>query len=81
MFFNQVAVGEGDLDSCHPYEVWGLAWTAPEWYGLPYRYDFCKGQFVQIPLPSNPEALSQISRSRPVEAMSGRLTQMLTSGT
>jgi hypothetical protein len=56
MFFSQVAVGEGDLDSCHPYEVWGLAWTAAEWYGLPYRYNFCQGQFVQIPLPSNAAA-------------------------
>ncbi|MGB2602335.1 MAG: tectonin domain-containing protein [Candidatus Sulfotelmatobacter sp.] len=51
-YFSQVAVGEGDLDRCHPYEVWGLAWSNSTWYGLPYRYNYCTGQFVQIPLPS-----------------------------
>jgi hypothetical protein len=53
-YFNQIAVGAGDEDplGCHPYEVWGLASAAPAWYGLPYRYNYCTGQFVQIPLPS-----------------------------
>jgi hypothetical protein len=40
------------LDRCHPYEVWGLAWTNSTWYGNPYRYNYCTGQFVKIPLPS-----------------------------
>ncbi len=51
-FFNQIAVGEGDSDSCHPYEVWGLASSVPASSGLPYRYNYCEGQFDQIPLPS-----------------------------
>jgi hypothetical protein len=51
-YFSQIAVGEGDLDSCHPYEVWALASSVPASSGLPYRFNYCKNQFVQIPLPS-----------------------------
>jgi Tectonin domain len=58
-FFSQIAVGEGDEDSsvggsdgCHPFEVWGLAASAPSNAGLPYRYNYCEGQFDEIPLPS-----------------------------
>jgi hypothetical protein len=51
-YFNHIAVGEGDLDACHVYEVWGLASSVPASAGLPYRYNFCQGQFVLIPLPS-----------------------------
>jgi hypothetical protein len=51
-YFNHVAVGEGDLDSCHPYEVWGLASSVLASSGLPYRYNFCQSRFDKIPLPS-----------------------------
>jgi hypothetical protein len=52
-YFNHIAVGEGDLDSCHPYEVWGLASSVLASSGLPYRYNFCQGgKFEKIPLPS-----------------------------
>jgi hypothetical protein len=62
-YFNQIAVGEGDLDSCHPYEVWALASSVPAYTGLPYRYNFCQdgGQFVRIPLPSGVTAFTQIA--------------------
>jgi hypothetical protein len=58
IFFNEVAVGEGDEDAsaggsdgCHPYEIWALASTFPASPGLPYRYNYCEGSFDQIPLP------------------------------
>jgi tectonin-like protein len=57
-YFNQIAVGDGDEDAlaggsdgCHPYEVWGLASSVPAYSGLPYRYNYCAGEFDQIPLP------------------------------
>jgi hypothetical protein len=59
-YFFQIAVGEGDEDAsaggsdgCHPYEVWGLAASAPGSSGLPYRYNYCEGGFDQISLPLN----------------------------
>jgi hypothetical protein len=39
--FVQVAVGEGDQDKCHPYEVWGVQGN-----NSLYRYDYCTSQFV-----------------------------------
>lgn len=51
-YFNHIAVGEGDLDSCHPYEVWALASSVPASSGVPYRFNYCQGQFDAIPLPT-----------------------------
>jgi hypothetical protein len=57
--FTQLVVGEGDEDAaaggsdgCHPYEVWALQ-SNLAFQGLPYRYNYCEGQFDQIPLPSS----------------------------
>jgi hypothetical protein len=47
--FTQIAVGEGDYDECHPYEVWGLAYILGTPY--PYRYNYCTDSFDQIAPP------------------------------
>jgi hypothetical protein len=41
---NQIAVGQGGRDSCHPYEVWGINSSSEV-----YRFDYCSGQFNQQP--------------------------------
>jgi hypothetical protein len=47
--FTQIAVGKGEYDNCHPYEVWGLAYILGTLY--PYRYNYCTDSFDQIALP------------------------------
>ena len=39
----QIAVGEGTQDSCHPYEVWGVNPS-----GQIYRYNYCTVAFDEI---------------------------------
>jgi hypothetical protein len=39
-----IAVGAGNQDNCHPYEVWGLNPSAQI-----YRYNFCGQSFEQVP--------------------------------
>ena len=63
-FFTQIVIGEGDEDAssggsdgCHPYEIWALSSTFPASPGLPYRYNYCDGAFIQIPLPVNSTTL------------------------
>src|SRR4029077_6473512 len=38
----QIAVGEGDIDSCHPYEVWGVNLG-----DAIFRYNYCTNKFEQ----------------------------------
>ena len=55
-YFSQVAVGKGgalDSTGCHPFEVWGLAASVPASSGLPYRYNYCTNEFVQVAPPSS----------------------------
>jgi hypothetical protein len=40
---DSIAVGAGHVDSCHPYEVWGLSST------LIYRYNFCVQNWDNVP--------------------------------
>jgi Tectonin domain len=40
----QIAVGEGDIDSCHPYEVWGIDFSDKV-----FRYNYCTNKFDQAP--------------------------------
>jgi hypothetical protein len=56
--FSQLVVGMGDedgadgaSDACHPYEVWALQ-SNLAYQGLPYRYNYCEGEFDEIGLPS-----------------------------
>jgi hypothetical protein len=40
---SQITVGEGDIDSCHPYEVWGINSNQNL-----FRYNYCTKQFDSI---------------------------------
>ncbi len=42
-FFTQIVAGAGYLDSCHPYEVWGLNSNAQI-----FHYNFCSGNFDTV---------------------------------
>jgi hypothetical protein len=48
--FSQIAVGEGDEDSCHPYEVWGLANLLGGANNV-FRYNYCTNSFNQVANP------------------------------
>lgn len=43
----QIAVGEGDGDKCHPYEVWGIFGPNVADPGT-FRYNYCTSKFDQI---------------------------------
>jgi len=50
--FEQIAVGPGYEDNCHPYEVWGLDTTSPP-QTFTWRYNYCTSQFDSIPQPDD----------------------------
>jgi Tectonin domain len=45
ILFSKIAVGGGDRDYCHPYEVWGLSYFPI--VGI-YRYNYCTTSFDNI---------------------------------
>lgn len=47
--FSQIAVGEGDYDNCHPYEVWALGGILGQ--SNTYRYNYCTDSFDEIAAP------------------------------